>query len=80
MASHTKGRHEWNAVMKKHSWLGFHIGLILSCFLHGYGVGEETTTARQKIAQQAPPISTPSRGRVWQWVEGPSFLEPGHPH
>lgn len=38
--------------MKKHRWLGFHIGLIVSCFLHGYGVGEETTAARQKIAQR----------------------------
>ena len=38
--------------MKKRRWLGLQIGLVLSCFLCGYGVGEERTAARQKIAQR----------------------------
>ncbi|MEE3369783.1 MAG: sulfatase-like hydrolase/transferase [Planctomycetota bacterium] len=38
--------------MKKHRWLGFHVGMVLSCFLCAYGWGEETTAAREESAQR----------------------------
>lgn len=38
--------------MKKYTWLGLHVGLVVSCFLCGYGLGEETTAVREEITQR----------------------------
>ena len=38
--------------MQKYTWLGLHVGLVVNCFLCGYGLGEETTAVREEITQR----------------------------